>query len=91
MISKRACAWTFAAILVTAASWTLSGQSGPVTYERLLKADAEPGNWLMYQGTYAGWRFSKLNQITSQNVKNLRLKWMFQGRHQEKFETTPRR
>jgi alcohol dehydrogenase (cytochrome c) len=30
-----------------------------------------------------------LNQITSQNVKNLRVKWLFQGRHIEKFETTP--
>ena len=61
----------------------------PVTYERLLKADQEPGNWLMYSGTYNGWRFSRLNQITAQNVKNLRVKWLFQGRHIEKFETTP--
>jgi alcohol dehydrogenase (cytochrome c) len=89
MISKRAGAWTCVAILVTAASWTLSGQTMPVTYERLLKADQEPGNWLMYSGMYNGWRFSRLNQITSQNVKNLRVKWIFQGRHQEKFETTP--
>jgi glucose dehydrogenase len=89
MISKRAGAWTVVAILVTAASWTLSGQSAPVTSDRLLKADQEPGNWLMYSGTYSGWRYSKLNQITSQNVKNLRVKWLFQGRHLEKFETTP--
>jgi alcohol dehydrogenase (cytochrome c) len=78
-----------ATILVTAAAWTLSGQSQPVTYERLLKADQEPGNWLMYSNTYNGWRFSRLNQITPQNVKNLRVKWLFQGRHNEKFETTP--
>ncbi len=50
MISKRAGAWTIVAILVTAASWTLSGQSAPVTSDRLLKADQEPGNWLMYSG-----------------------------------------
>ncbi len=89
MISTRAGAWTIAAILVTAASWTLSGQSAPVTSDRLLKAEQEPGNWLMYSGSYSGWRFSRLNQITSQNVKNLRVKWLFQGRHIEKFETTP--
>ena len=89
MRSKRAGAWTVAAFLLTAASWTLSGQSQPVTYERLLKADQEPGNWLMYSGTYNGWRFSRLNQINAQNVKNLRVKWLFQGRHIEKFETTP--
>ena len=30
-------------------------------------------------GHYNGWRFSKLNQITTQNVKNLRVKWLLQG------------
>ena len=87
---------TVAALLVLTA-WTLRGQGPsvpaapglPITYERLLKADQEPGNWLMYSGSYAGWRFSRLNQITAQNAKNLRVKWLFQGRHNEKFETTP--
>ncbi len=78
-----------AALLLTLATRPLSGQGLPVTYERLLKADQEPGNWLMYSHTYNGWRFSALNQITEQNVKNLHVKWLFQGRHAEKFETTP--
>jgi alcohol dehydrogenase (cytochrome c) len=89
MRTNRNPAWVLTAILVTAVTWTLSGQGLPVTYERLLKADQEPGNWLMYSNTYSGWRFSRLNQITAQNVKNLRVKWLFQGRHVEKFETTP--
>jgi SAM-dependent methyltransferase len=46
----------------------------------------------MYSRTYNGWRFSPLDQINTQNVKNLHMKnvknlhmkWMFQGRHQEK-------
>ena len=75
----------FAVIVV----WTLNGQSLPVTYDRLLNADKEPGNWLMYSHTYGGWRFSALDRITTQNVKNLGVKWLFQGRSQEKFETTP--
>ncbi|HTP34129.1 MAG TPA: PQQ-dependent dehydrogenase, methanol/ethanol family [Candidatus Acidoferrales bacterium] len=68
---------------------SLAGQSLPVTFERLLKAETEPGNWLMYNHTYNGWRYSLLDQITTQNVKNLHVKWLFQGHHQEKFETTP--
>ena len=60
-----------------------------MTYERLVKADQEPGNWLMYSGSYDSWRFSRLDQINTRNVKNLQVKWLFQGRHQEKFETTP--
>jgi alcohol dehydrogenase (cytochrome c) len=77
------------AVLVAAATWNLSGQGVPVSYDRLLKAADEPGNWLMYSHTYNSWRFSNLNQITAANVKNLHVKWLFQGRHLEKFETTP--
>jgi alcohol dehydrogenase (cytochrome c) len=73
----------------TAAAMTLAGQGLPVTFERLLKADQEPGNWLMYSNTYNSWRFSRLDQINALNVKNLHVKWLFQGRHMEKFETTP--
>src|SRR5689334_22580392 len=61
----------------------------PVSYDRLLKVDQEPGNWLMYSSTYNSWRFSRLDQIHTRNVKDLRVKWLFQGRHPEKFETTP--
>jgi alcohol dehydrogenase (cytochrome c) len=73
------------------AAWAIpvTGQGLPVTFERLLRADQEPGNWLMYSNTYNSWRFSRLDQINTQNVKDLRVKWLFQGRHQEKFETTP--
>src|SRR5262249_46240084 len=77
-------------LFVTAASVVALGAQGlPVTAERLLQADREPGNWLMYSSTYNSWRFSRLDQIDTSNVKNLRVKWLFQGRHQEKFETTP--
>ncbi len=72
-----------------AAAWALGAQGLPVTYERLLKADQEPGNWLMYSNTYNSWRYSRLGQVNAQNVKNLHVKWLFQGRHVEKFETTP--
>ena len=85
--------WLGTVALAAALVWTLKGQApttqGPVTYERLLKAADEPGNWLMYSHTYNSWRYSSLNQINEQTVKNLHVKWLFQGRHIEKFETTP--
>ena len=77
------------AVLVLAIPLGAQTPGLPVTYERLLKADQEPGNWLMYSNTYNGWRFSRLNQINTENVKNLHVKWLFQGRHDQKFETTP--
>jgi len=36
----------------------------PVTAERL--KNPEPGNWLMIRRTYDGWRYSPLDQITTQ-------------------------
>ena len=38
----------------------------PVTAERLKNPEA--GNWLMIRGTYDGWGYSKLDQITPANV-----------------------
>src|SRR5215831_8245816 len=76
-------------IAILAAVIPLAGQGLPVSYGRLVKADQEPGNWLMYSNSYTSWRFSRLDQINTETVKNLHVKWLFQGRHQEKFETTP--
>src|SRR5262245_44547300 len=60
----------------------------PVTYERLLKATEEPGNWLTYSGDYRSHHYSSLNQITADNVHRLRAKWVYQM-HRPKVETTP--
>ena len=45
------------AIFIALLSSSLSAQ---VTYERLLRADREPQNWLTYSGGYAGHRYSSL-------------------------------
>jgi alcohol dehydrogenase (cytochrome c) len=73
-----------------------------VTFERILRADREPQNWLTYSGTVLGQRHTLLTQITPSNVKNLELAWMWQGRQfawrragpdpgsgEQKFEATP--
>jgi len=46
-----------------------------VTAERLLHAADEPGQWMMYGGTYSEQRFSTLKQIDSSNVGQLGLAW----------------
>ena len=60
-----------------------------VTYERILQAEKEPGNWLTYSGTYKGHHYSTLDQIKRDNVRNLELKWVFQARSLEKFQAAP--
>ena len=50
-------------------------QYRPVTSQRL--AQPEPENWLMYRGTYNGWGYSPLDQITTENVSTLIPVWTF--------------
>jgi len=42
-----------------------------VSFERILRADQEPQNWLTYSGNLSGWRYSPLTQITPANVEDL--------------------
>src|SRR5437667_9157395 len=62
---------------------------GQLTYDRLLKAESEPQNWLTYSGSYKSWRYSRLDQINRQNVANLKLAWVYQMPITHRFETTP--
>jgi alcohol dehydrogenase (cytochrome c) len=79
----------------------ITGSAPPVaqgvTYERILDARSEPQNWLTYYGAYDGQRYSPLDQITKENVKQLTPAWIFQagsvGLHSGKstysFEAAP--
>lgn len=49
-----------------------------VTYERILRARQEPQNWLTYYGAYDGQRYSQLDQINTENVRELTPAWVFQ-------------
>ena len=60
-----------------------------VTYERLLRADAEPQNWMTYSGSYKGWRYSPLDQVNRSNVGTLKVAWVYQMPITERIETTP--
>ena len=60
-----------------------------VTFDRILHGDQEPANWLSYSGTPSNQRYSRLDQITAANAKNLELKWLWQAHSLEKFEATP--
>jgi len=50
-----------------------------VTEDRLLKAEGDAANWLMYNRTYSGWRYSPLDQVNAGNIKKLVPKWIFAG------------
>jgi alcohol dehydrogenase (cytochrome c) len=48
-----------------------------VTQDRLLNADKEPGNWILHHKDYSAHRFSILNEINRDTVKNLKVAWTF--------------
>jgi len=51
--------------------------SGALANDELLKLQKDPNQWVMPTGDYANQRYSQLNQITAQNVQNLRPVWSF--------------
>jgi alcohol dehydrogenase (cytochrome c) len=67
--------------------------SAQISPERLLNADQEPENWLLYGGDYDSQRHTELDEITRENADELELKWVWQNRArdgaEQKFEATP--
>ena len=59
----------------------------PVTDARL--ADPEAANWLSYRGNFAGWGFSPLTRISSQNVDKLTLAWSYATGQTEGHQSPP--
>jgi glucose dehydrogenase len=64
--------------------------AGPVTAEDLLNADANRAEWIFYGRDYGNQRFSPLDQITPENVTELRPVWAFStGGQLGGLESTP--
>ena len=52
--------------------------SGPTwANESVIKATSDPNNWAIQSGDYAGTRYSTLDQITTENVGQLKVAWTF--------------
>jgi alcohol dehydrogenase (cytochrome c) len=58
-----------------ALAWGAAAGAADVDYNRLLHADKDPANWMIYHGSYKGWHYSALGDINTSNVKNLREAW----------------
>jgi len=66
-------------LLVTAAiqAATITVATGAFANDDIMKNQKDPANWALQLGNYAGQRYSTLDQITRDNVKNLRPVWQF--------------
>ena len=59
----------------------------PVTDEMLSHPD--PGDWLMIRRNYQAWSHSPLTQVTTANVRDLQLQWVWAMDESGANETTP--
>jgi PQQ-dependent dehydrogenase (methanol/ethanol family) len=64
-------------IPLAAALMTCATAYGTWANEELNALASDSKNWAMPTGDYANTRYSKLNQINKDNVKNLQVKWTF--------------
>ncbi len=60
-----------------------------VTKARVIAADKEPGNWMAHGRTYSEQRYSPLNQINAENVKDLGMAWHYDLGDTRGIEATP--
>src|SRR5215813_8081284 len=60
-----------------------------VTDDRLLNAENDAANWLMYNRIYGGWRYSPLDQINTGNIAKLVPKFIFAGGTLGEQQMTP--
>jgi alcohol dehydrogenase (cytochrome c) len=67
-------------VVLAAAILTMvvAGPAWTIDPSRLVNAAKDPNSWLMYNGTYQGWRYSPVDQINRTNVRNLKVAWIFQ-------------
>ena len=63
--------------------------SAQVGYERIRDADKEPRNWLTYSGNLLGHRHSPLDQISAENVGQLKVNWVYQVTSPEPIDASP--
>ena len=65
-VSATAAATLAGTLLASTAAW-----AADVTYQRLV--NPEPQNWLTHYGDYGSQRYSPLDTINKDNIKNLKL------------------
>ncbi|HML30170.1 MAG TPA: PQQ-dependent dehydrogenase, methanol/ethanol family, partial [Hyphomicrobium sp.] len=64
-------------ILAAGLALSASLYSSAWANESVIKLTKDPNNWATQNGDYAGHRYSKLNQITTENVGQLKVAWTF--------------
>ena len=62
---------------------------GNIDTQRIIETDNEPNNWLSHGRNYEEQRYSTLEDINKNNIKNLELAWSFDMNSTRALEATP--
>ena len=73
--------WTYTGVAKALSAAAFVGfasqaMAADVTWDRLMNADKDANNWLMYHQSFKGWHYSGLDQVNANNVKDLHVAWM---------------
>ena len=60
-----------------------------ITQQRVIESIDQPDQWLVHGRTYSEQRYSPLNQINTETVKNLGIAWIFETDTNRGHEATP--
>ncbi len=66
-----------------------ASRAAQVDAQRILNANAEPGNWLSHGRTYDEQRYSPLTDISEKNIDRLGLGWSYDFETHRGLEATP--
>ena len=78
-----------AAEATPAATPVAADTASPITGERIAAADREPGNWMSHGRNHGEQRFSPLDQVNADTIKDLKLAWYFDLDNNRGVEATP--
>jgi PQQ-dependent dehydrogenase (methanol/ethanol family) len=85
----KARAWALAACAALALAGCQGKGPANVDAQRLTAADQDPGNWMSHGRTYSEQRFSPLDKVNADNVKDLGLAWSYELSTNRGVEVTP--
>jgi lanthanide-dependent methanol dehydrogenase len=73
--------------IVAAALLAVAGAA--LANDQLLEMETDPGQWVMQNQNYAGWNYSALDEINTENIDQLQLLWTFQIGVTDSLEAQP--
>ena len=89
-LSRMTLLATASLAIIAMVAGATSSRADDVSFDKILHAEKNPGDWLTYHGGFNGWHHSQLDQINTKNVGQLKVAWIHQpGRTTRGVQSMP--